>query len=186
MFDDDEPDYLGLFLNKPEGPESMYTSQELCQYVFEVLEMKHPVKITEIEYSFGGFEFSISADLTKQMTLPNCWNLRSFGDGKLNFFLSLEDFQMLYNKLEERDFKEAARAAIERMYGKVCDLVSVKEPKEPMFEGSIEFIVRVKDGCRFKTWLPIQWVEGNQVAFQIDYDAYYDLTHSDEYRNFIH
>ena len=186
MFEDDDDDYLDSFLNKPDGPERLYSAEELCQFAFETLEKKHPVKISEIEFAFGGFEFSISADLTKQMTIPNCWQLRSFGDGKLNFFISLEDFQVLYNKLNKRDFKDAVRTAIERVYGKVCDIISIREPKEPLFEGSVEVLVRLKPGCRFEPWFQIQWIEGDAIAFQIDNDTYYDLIQSDEYRNLLH
>ena len=184
-WDDDSPDYPGMMMHHPEGPESMYSSEELCQYVFEVLERKHPVKITEIEYLLEGFDFSISADLTKQMVLPNCWELLSFGDGKINFRLSLDDFQMLYNKLEDRPFKETVRATIERMYGKVCDIISVEDAKEPVFEGAVDVVVKLKDGCRFETWLQVQWVEGSLICFQMDYDNYRDLIESDEYRNFL-
>lgn len=185
MFDNDDDDYLDSFLNQPDGPESLYSAEELCQFVFETLEKAHPVKISEIEYAFGGFEFSISADLTKQMPIPNCWQLRSFGDGKLNFFISLEDFQAMYYKLEERDFKEAVRTAVERMYGKVCDIISIKQPEHPVYEGSVEVIVTLKPGCRFEPWFQIQWIEGDQIAFQIDNDVYYDMIQSDEYRNII-
>ena len=181
MYDDRDDEFE---MNEP-GAELLYTSEELCQFVFETLEKAHPVKITEIEYSFGGFNFSISADLTKQMTLPNCWQLHSFGDGKLNFNLSLDDFQALYNKLEERAFKDSVRAAVDRMYGLVCEIVSIKDAEQAVYEGAVDVVVRLKPGCRFDNWFPVQWVEGDCICFQMDFDNYRDLTESSEYRKYL-
>lgn len=182
MYDDDEDDELEMY--EP-GAESLYTSEELCQFVFETLEKKHPVKITEIEYNYGGFDFSVSADLTRRMPLPNCWQLKSFGNGCINFHLTLEDFQALYTKLEERTFKDSVRVALERVYGKVCDVVSIEDALQPVYEGAVDVVVRLKAGCRFDNWFPVQWVEGDLICFQVDYDNYRDLTESDEYRNFL-
>ena len=180
MYDDDEDDELEM--NEP-GAESLYTSEELCQYAFEALEKAHPVKITEIKYGFDGFEFSISADLTKRMPLPNCWTLRSFGDGIINFGITLDDFQHIYHKLENRTFIDTARVAIERVYGKVCDIISIEEVEEPIFEGALDVVVRLKPGCRFETWLDVKWVEGDRICFEIDHGTYNDLIESEEYRN---
>ena len=183
MYDDDEDDDLEM---NATGDELLYSPEELCQFVLESLEKKHPVIITEIKYRYDGFDFSISADLTKQMPPPNCWKLHSFGDGKINFHLSLDDFQHLYNKLEKRAFKDSVRVAVERVYGKVCEIISIEDAKEPVYEGAVDVVVRLKHGCRFTTWLDFQWVEGDLLCFQVDHETYGDLIQSDEYRNLFH
>ena len=185
--DDDNQDYP-LFYQDDGGAECMYSDEELCQFVFETLERFHPIKIAEIEYRMGYFYFSVSADLTKEIGLPAGWYLRSFGDGKVNFSISLNDFQEIYNKLEERDLMDSIRVAISKLYGKVCDIVSIRHLQNPMFEGGVEVIIRLKEGCKFdnKPWLPIQWIEGDLIAFEIDYDEYRTLIESNEYNSPLH
>lgn len=170
MFEDDGLDY---YQSDGQNILGLYSSAELCRYAKEKIEVAHGVKITEIQLEFGHFVFSISASDNEDLYIPMGWTPRSFGKGVINFEMPIDVFQERYFRFEERDLIDTVRATFQRVHGSICDVVSVKHQNDPMFEGGVELVIKLKPGCKYintSPWLPVNWVQGDMICFEIGED----------------
>lgn len=174
MFEDDEnEDYE--FESSEENQSSnlnLYTAKELCEFVKETLEKAHGIKITNVELDVGFFTFDVAADDKEDLYIPFDWKVRKFGKGVVTFEIGIDVFQHRYNKFEERDLIDTAKAMFKKVHGDVCEVVSVQHMEEPMFEDGVELIARLKKGCKYvnEPWLNLQWVKGDLMCFEVGED----------------
>lgn len=169
---EDEEEFEGINFGENDGSELHLSSNELCQFVKTTLEEKHGVSIVGITYEMGYFTFSVLTSDVGDMPIPFRWSPVSFGYGTVTFRISFEEFQYHYHKIEGRDFIASVKVVMKRLFGSVCDIVSVKTTNKPIINEGAEVIVKVKEGCtlsfRDKPWLPMVWATGDKIAFEID------------------
>ena len=171
-YDDEDEQWDSILGDDGAKTETLFASSDLCRFVKEAIETKDRVTISAIAYQSGVFKFSISASSVDEFEPPEPWRFVCFGSGTVTFEITLNEFQEAYYHLNGRDLKDSIRVAVSREYGDVCDVVSVGNEGASLFGNGVEVVVRVKEGCmlsfRKRTWLPVTWIKGDLVAFEVD------------------